>query len=93
MHHFLKEADRKTLQSAFPFIKISNADEYDKGISDYSEFGLKAYLVNEKSVVEYKDPFFLILDSAVVRDSHNNVIIQLSMGDITVSPDTLVVWF
>jgi len=93
MYHFLKEVDRKTLQSAFPFIKISNADEYDKQTCDYSQFGLKPYLVNEKSVIEYKDPFLLVIDTAVVRDSHNNIIVQVNIGDITVTPNTLVVWF
>lgn len=93
MYHFLKNSDKTTLQAAFPFIKISNIDELDKQITDYSSSGLSAYLINEKSVSEFKDPFVLIKDLGAVRDNNDDIIVQVSIGNITVTKDTLVAWF
>lgn len=57
MHIFLKEQDKKAFNVAFPFVQICNADFYQQGLSSYDSFGLKPYLINSKSVVEFKDRY------------------------------------
>lgn len=97
MYIFLKEEDKTTLNIAFPFVQICNADFYQQGLSSYADLGLKPYLINSKSVAEFKDPFILIEDVSVGKPNNDEVTLEIrqenSLINITVSNDTLIAWF
>lgn len=93
MSTFIKNEKLIDVTTAFPFVKFSNANEYYEGNVEYTEQGLKPYLINVTSFEQFKDPFILIEDSSITRLNDFEVTLKVSKGDVTVSNDTLVAWF
>lgn len=97
MYDFLKEKYKTNFRIAFPFVQICNADFYQQGLSSYTDFGLQPYLINSKTVTEFKDPFILIEDVSIGKPNDNEVTLEIrqrdSLVNITVSNDTLIAWF
>lgn len=97
MYHFLTEQDKQSFQSAFPFVKTCTAKEYFDFYEEWSEKSKveqnKPYLINKDSLPLYKDPFVEVLDMSIVKRHDTDVVLKIKIGDITVSPDTIIGWF